>query len=290
MVRWRGVIDVVMSGLNILKGNNVDFLLDADKELGKEFKSQGYIVRSVENLKQLTLFRDLVKSLAQDSVTGLVEDPAKALNEFHKHISAADLNPARLKIIHGMNEQEWTRPAFFELARTWLERLVGNELAMQLRLNLSIQMPGDSSSLLPIHSDAWGGDSPFEVVVWLPLVDCYRTKSMFLLPPEPTTRLHQQFGDLAGKSSEDIYQAVKDDLIWMSIPYGSFLLFNQNLPHGNRVNEEDETRWSVNCRFKGVFTPYSQKKLGEFFEPITLRPASDLGLKYEYPVIRSDEG
>ena len=289
MVRWRGVIDVVMSGLNILKGNNVDFLLDADKELGKEFKSQGYIVRSVENLKQLTLFRDLVKSLAQDSVTGLAEDPAKALNEFHKHISVADLNTTRLKIIHGMNEQEWTRFALFEFTRTWLERLVGNELAMQLRLNLSIQMPGDSSSLLAIHSDTWGGDSPFEVVVWLPLVDCYRTKSMFLLPPEPTIRLHQQFGDLAGTNSEDIYQAVKDDLIWMSIPYGSFLLFNQNLPHGNRVNEEDETRWSVNCRFKGVFTPYSQKKLGEFFEPITLRPASYLGLKYEYPVVRPEE-
>ncbi len=47
---------------------------------------------------------------------------------------------------------------------------------MQLRVNLSIQMPEDESSLLPVHADTWSGDSPYEVVVWLPLVDCYDTK------------------------------------------------------------------------------------------------------------------
>ena len=53
--------------------------------------------------------------------------------------------------------------------------------------------------------------------------------------------------------------------------------------HGNRVNETRETRWSMNCRFKGVFTPYAEKNLGEFFEPITLRAASRIGLSYELP-------
>ena len=52
---------------------------------------------------------------------------------------------------------------------------------MQLRINLSIQMPNDDSSLLPIHSDVWSGDSPFESVIWLPLVNCYKTKSIYLL-------------------------------------------------------------------------------------------------------------
>ena len=55
---------------------------------------------------------------------------------------------------------------------------------MQNSINLSIQFPGDDSSLLPVHSDVWSGDSPYEIVVWLPLVDCYKTKSMFLLPPK----------------------------------------------------------------------------------------------------------
>ena len=54
---------------------------------------------------------------------------------------------------------------------------------MQQRVNLSIQMPGDTSSLLPVHADTWSGDSPYEVVAWLPLVHCYGTKAMYLLPP-----------------------------------------------------------------------------------------------------------
>ena len=64
---------------------------------------------------------------------------------------------------------------------------------MQLRVSLSIQLPGDDSSLLPVHADTWAGDSSFEVVVWLPLVDCYGTKTMYILPPDQSERLSQQF-------------------------------------------------------------------------------------------------
>ena len=76
--------------------------------------------------------------------------------------------------------------------------------------------------------------------------------------------------------------------MWIEIKAGEVLVFNQNLPHGNRVNKTAETRWSMNCRFKGVFTPYGDKKLGEFFEPITLKAASRLGMAYQFPSLHSD--
>ena len=41
-------------------------------------------------------------------------------------------------------------------------------------------------------------------------------------------------------------------------------VFNQSLPHGNVVNDTNETRISLNCRFKGLFTPM-QKNLADFF-------------------------
>ena len=52
---------------------------------------------------------------------------------------------------------------------------------------------------------------------------------------------------------------------WLELKYGQVLIFDQSIPHGNVVNNEIETRWSMNCRFKGIFTPYGDKKLGEFF-------------------------
>ena len=84
-------------------------------------------------------------------------------------------------------------------------------------------------------------------------------------------------------SSEEIFKKFKKKVKWLKVNYGEFLIFNQSLPHGNVVNLEHETRWSMNCRFKSVFTPYGDKKLGEFFEPITLRAATPVGMKYKLP-------
>ena len=52
---------------------------------------------------------------------------------------------------------------------------------------------------------------------------------------------------------------------------------------GNIINKENETRWTMNCRFKSIFTPYADKKIGEFYEPITLKAASKRGISYKLP-------
>ena len=144
----------------------------------------------------------------------------------------------------------------------------------------------NETSLLPVHADVWSGDSPYEVVVWLPLVNCYQTKAMYLLPPSVDIQLREEFGQWAGRSSEELFRQIENEVSWIEIKAGEVLIFNQNLPHGNRVNQEPETRWSMNCRFKGIFTPYSDKKLGEFFEPITLKPLSKLGMNYKLPSLK----
>ncbi len=259
------------------------FLPPDEQEIAARFLTDGYIVSDVECPDRLDRIRGRIALEAATYLESQLADTRHFLNFIHKNIPPEGLNEFRLQIIKKINELDWIRPSYFNLAREWLASVVGNELAMQLRLNLSIQLPGDNSSLLSVHADSWSGDSPFEVVLWVPLVDCYRTKSMYLLPPEPTNALHKRFGNYRGKSNLDLYQDIKKDVVWMDIPYGKFLLFNQNLPHGNCVNDENETRWSINCRFKSLFSPYGDKKLGEFFEPITLRPASTIGIQYDYP-------
>ena len=161
--------------------------------------------------------------------------------------------------------------------------MIGNELAMQRRVNLSVQLPNDDSSLLPVHADVWSGDSPFELVMWLPLVDCRATKSMYILKPEPDRQMQANLATHGGPTAEDLFHAISDDVTFLDIPFGNVLVFTQNLMHGNRVNVEPETRWSMNCRFKGVMAPYGDKRLGEFFEPLVIRPASYLGMTYSLP-------
>jgi sporadic carbohydrate cluster 2OG-Fe(II) oxygenase len=247
---------------------------------GRAFLERGHVIREVESREDLDRIRTLVCETAGCHLgisAGSAED---FLNSIHRHVTPATLNDLRLEVINAVNATDWVRPAYFRLARRTLESLVGNELSMQLRLNLSIQLPDDSSSLLPIHTDTWAGDSPFEAVVWLPLVDCFRTKSMFLLPPAACGDPARMLARAGASTSEELYRSVEKDLVWLDIKYGEVLVFNQNLPHGNRINRESQSRWSFNCRFKGVFTPYADKRLGEFFEPITLRPVSRVGMDY----------
>ena len=40
---------------------------------------------------------------------------------------------------------------------------------------------------------------------------------------------------------------------------------------------------SLNCRIKGLITPYAQKKLGSFFSPLKIKPVSKLALNYKFP-------
>ncbi len=262
------------------------FLTQSEKQLSDEYLNQGYIIRPAADLEALEWIRGQFIRLIFDAL-GVRADgrPEDTLNQIHHKVSVSELNTFRLNIIRSFNAIEDFRQMYFRVARPYLETLVGNELAMQLRVNLSIQLPGDDSSLLPVHADTWAGDSSFEVVVWLPLVDCYGTKTMYILPPDQSERLSQQFVEKAGNSSEDLYHSIRDEVKWLEVPYGHVVIFDQALPHGNRVNEEPETRWTMNCRFKGVFTPYGDKKLGEFFEPITLRATSRTGMAYRFPKV-----
>ena len=169
------------------------YITKDEKEFSDEYLAQGYIIRPVADLKALDwMTNNFIRLVADEIDIKSTDNPQEILNYIHKNVSVSNLNKFRLKIIQGFNAIEGFREMYFRVARPYLETIVGNELSMQLRVNLSIQLPGDSSSLLSVHADTWSGDSPFEVVVWVPLVNCYGTKAMYILPPVEAAELSQQ--------------------------------------------------------------------------------------------------
>lgn len=255
-----------------------------DTRVAEAFLSDGYVVAPAEDRAALDRIRDFVASTAAARLGKPIGDDAGAfLDTVGAHVAPAQLNDLRLAVIGGLQAQPWFRPTYFACARRLLERIVGNELAMQRGLGFSIQLPNDESSVLPLHSDAWSEDSPFEVVLWIPLVDVYKTKSMFVLSREDDARWRARLHEYASRSVEEFTRAAEADLHYLDIPYGNVLVFTHTLMHGNRINRETTTRWSINIRFKELFTPYSDKVLGDFFDPITIRPATRIGMGYALP-------
>ena len=249
----------------------------------KNYLSKGYIIKNIKQTKSLDYIRKIfIKEIIKIFPDQNNQNEEDIVNNIHKKIKVKNLNEFRLKIFNNVNMNEKFKMSYYNLSKEFLDQIVGNELVMQSRINLSIQLPDDSSSLLPIHADTWSGVSPFEVVVWLPLVDCYQTKTMYFLKKKNVSKINKIL--LNKKISTDkIFNKIKKDVEWLELKYGQVLIFDQSIPHGNVVNKEAETRWSMNCRFKGIFTPYGDKKLGEFFEPISLKPASLRGINYKHP-------
>lgn len=263
------------------------FISAEEDELAHEFLSKGYVVRPVENASGLAAMREaVVNNVAEYLEVPRPEDEGRFLDTIHTLVPIEKLNGLRMHVFGKLNRETWFRPTYFSLAKNTLESLVGNELAMQSKANLSIQMPNDTSSLLSVHADTWSEESPFQVVLWIPLVNVYDTKSMYILPPEYNRTVIDRLPAIAKTGgAEKLFEVYRDQFVWVNVNYGEALLFSPNLLHGNVVNATAETRWSMNCRFKGLFTPYmsEEKKLGSFFLPITTKIATRIGINYKLP-------
>lgn len=263
------------------------FVDPQESELANAFMADGYVVVDVDDRPRLDAFRhEIVKLVCGHLGCEAPANDADFLNRIHERVASADVNALRLAVFEGLNRMPWARPTYLSLARSAIDRLVGNELAMQNKVNLSIQMPNDLTSVLPVHADPWSAETPFEVVEWLPLVDVFDTKAMFILAPEHNRTVREAMSDLPdGGKSLDLFEMYKDKFHWVSVSYGQVLVFSPLLLHGNVVNAVPETRWSLNSRVTGLFTPYTsdEKCLGRFYSPATVKIVSRIGMNFQPP-------
>ena len=256
----------------------MNILSKKEKKISDNFLNRGYLINPTENKKSL----DYIILTFTKIVNKILKKKIKNLNYLHKYISTDDLNEFRMEVYHKINADKNIRFHYFKIGQNSLYNIAGNELMMQNKLNLSIQFPNDTSSLLPIHSDVWQGNSPYEINLWIPLVNCYKTKSMFILKGKYRYNYIKN-KNIFLNNSDKIFNSLKNKLDWIDIKKGQYLLFDQSLPHGNIVNKEKQTRVSLNCRFKSIFSPYANKKIAEYFSPISERVMTDIGNKFESP-------
>ena len=264
-----------------------NFFSNKELTLQKKLLKYGYIIFDIKERAVLKKIKNeviklVLKWLKKKKIKNY--NKKKILEKIHNIISPPQLNQFRLYIYENLNKSKSFSKNYFFLGKEYLEILCSNELAMQKKINLSIQMVKDDSSVLPLHSDVWQGDSPYELVLWVSLVNCKNTQSMFILPKKFNDKYKKKFSHT--KSTSKIFDLVKKKLKWLKIDYGQGLIFTQNVMHGNVVNYESATRWSFNCRFKSLLSPYKSKAIGDFFIPITIRSATKLGMNYEYPKVK----
>lgn len=248
----------------------------------------GYYVFPIENRPLLDEMKNMLFQWSSDllNLDRAKVTPESFFDYTSKYVPVEKLNDFRVALLTKLaNVKEVIGQKIYELGKTYLHSIVGNELAVQRSPNLSIQLPGDASSLLPLHSDVWSGNSPFEVVFWLPFTDTFATKSMYILPVEKSRAMMSEWAKYKHMNATELYHTIEPDVIRVKAPYGTGVLFSHSILHGNVINQEPTTRWTFNYRYKSLWSPYGSKEMGESFVPLTVMPATRIGLDYVTPTL-----
>ena len=200
------------------------------------------------------------------------------LSNLHKYVDKNDINSLRLKCFTKLNSINWKNIIKKVLLKN-LTSLLGPDLLVQSKINLSIQVPNDKNSILSSHSDSWSSDTPFQLNCWLPLTNAFSTNSMFVLNKKITIKSFKSISnyDLLKKN-----KISKKDFIKLN--FGNYVLFNPALLHGNVENKTNKTRVSLNLRFKSIFSPepdqyHQDRKFGTYYQKFCISDNTKFALE-----------
>ena len=257
---------------------NIDF--------SKAFYKKGFIIGNIENLNFLKKIENEIIKITLK----FLNDKRKNffLENLHKYIEYEKINSLRVNVYKQLNQKKWFRDAYFNLAKNSIENIVGDELVMQNNINFSFQLPNDHTSQLSMHADSLSGESVFQIVLWVPLMNVKNTNSMYILNKKESIENIKNLKKYQSQGMYKIYLNNKKKIKFLTVKKNQFLLFSPNLLHGNVINKENTTRISMNCRFKSLFSPYSKKnhfgkRLGYFYSPLNIKPATQFSLDFEIP-------
>tara|TARA_Y100000816_G_C26064080_1_gene559080 strand:- start:439 stop:1188 length:750 start_codon:yes stop_codon:yes gene_type:complete len=199
------------------------------------------------------------------------------LDEIHnKNFENSSFNEFRLKVFSEVNKINKIHHKIFDIYSDIITNLIGPDISVQKNINFSIQRPFDEERA-PFHRDS-PPNSPFEIVVWLPLVDCQKDMSMYLFNINDKQNInnylkndknqnHDQFAKKKGKCCE--------------CKFGEFIIFIAGAYHYIPINTQKRSRWSINVRYKNTFSPYGLKGYLDFFEPLKYSHISNLAINHE---------
>lgn len=200
--------------------------------------------------------------------------PIEDLSSIHKFISFKDVNNIRLKLFQLINSKlDWDK-LIYEICKNELISILGPDILVQNKINVSIQIPKDPNSLLEIHTDCSSGDTPFQINLWIPITDAFETNSMFVVNDKKTLKNINQSSKINIKKNE-----------YVNIKFGQVLLFNPAVFHGNTKNKTNKTRISLNVRLKSLFSPdalkeQSDRKVGTYYKILNLHPNTKFSLLF----------
>ena len=261
---------------NIFDCENVNDLYEKGYTILKPIDNS-YIKKVKKNIEEILDSYDVLTKKS-----GVSLDISLFNSYYEANKDEIDVNKLRMYMFELINSNNNIKNNILTSIKNDILKIIGPDIVVQNKINISIVPFEDSSSALPIHIDYHTGESLFQSVLWIPLVDILDMEGIFILPPSFSNKYDYYNEILVNNGREALFQELKDHLIWPKINFGEILLFSPNNFHGSisNFNSIKNIRWSLNFRIKSALTPISapDKGVGNFYEPYNLGVFTNIGL------------
>jgi len=254
------------------------FLSDDDAELGNEYLQEGFVVIESESSSssaeiQKIIQRALVEFLGRDI----------DLENCHMELSEQHLSKAVAHLSSVVAAMPSLNDLLFSCATNAIMALCGNQIQMQKSVQLSVSIAGSPQMNVASHADSWTGDSPFELVQWVPLTRTDSENTLRILSPSRSIQLLEKVGSLQRADMTELVGDEECNLKPILIKPGQILLFNGNCLHGTGTSVEGLSRWALNIRYSPILlTPLAEpdRGLGSYLHPVSMRAVLEAGLPF----------
>ena len=248
------------------------------ESISRSFTEAGYAILEAEDKKLLDNSRRLIAQFLRDKYSITTQDDEALLNRIHAHTRLDDTtaNELVMNTIRHYSQHLDMSEAVYDASKSFIDAVIGPDIASQKHPNIVFQYPF-SQRYSELHTDA-PANSEYEIVAWAPLVNCYGTKSFYIVDHVNTLKLLQQFNENQYPSWEAFRADAIAHSIKIEIRFGQILFFSTSLLHGSLINNTDESRWSLNTRYKNLFAPCGLKDPFTFYKVFRTSPLTQLAL------------
>tara|TARA_Y100001968_G_scaffold178592_1_gene163427 strand:+ start:1117 stop:1887 length:771 start_codon:yes stop_codon:yes gene_type:complete len=241
-----------------------------------EFKEKGFTIIPIKKTDEFIKSRSHIAEFIRSkySCVGNDEEILNNCHNYIENISESKVNSLIINIINDFKKFYEMDKVVYETSKEFILGLLGSDIASQKNPNIVFQHP-HSSRTSELHRDA-PANSIFEIVSWVPLVDCYKSKSFYILDKYQSKELIKKHKNNSFSSWNEYRNMAIEKSIKLEINYGSALFFWSGLLHGSVTNETNESRWSYNIRYKNLFAPAGLKDPLAFYRVFKKSPITDL--------------
>lgn len=235
-----------------------------------EFSKKGFVKIKLDK-KYVNTYKDL-KNLIKKKFPKSFKD--NSFENFHYNVNFEEINNIRMKIIKTINTKKDLKKNIYLSGKSFLDNALGTDIVVQKNINLAIQMPHDTSRPL-FHKDT-PLSSKYEIVFWIPLVDCKETMCMTMIDKKYHDEADNLLNNVHKNSGNILEKFSKKKGTYIPLKFGEAIIFSTDNFHFIPINKTKKTRWSLNLRFKNLFTPYGERNLLDYFEVLKTSPITNL--------------